>query len=102
MKLPVELCYIFIKLGAKLYGHFNLESHSPVEAMKSCTVPVIFFHGECDDFVPCEMSKINYEACCARKKLVTIPGAGHGLSYPSAPEIYLDALKEFFGPEASF
>lgn len=51
--------------------------------MKNCTVPVIFFHGECDDCVPCEMSRINYGACTGKKMLITIPGAGHGLSYPA-------------------
>ncbi|MBQ8768675.1 MAG: alpha/beta hydrolase [Oscillospiraceae bacterium] len=101
MGLPVELGYAFVKLGARLYGHFDLEETSPVEMMKRCTVPVIFFHGEDDDFVPCEMSRINYEACASRKRLVTIPGAGHGLSYPVDPETYLNALREFFGPEAS-
>ncbi len=101
MGLPVGLSYAFVKLGAKLYGRFDLEEVSPVEMMKRCTVPVIFFHGESDDFVPCEMSRINYEACASRKRLVTVPGAGHGLSYPVDPEAYLNTLREFFGPEAS-
>ena len=95
-KLPPALVYPFVKLGARLYGHFDLEETTPVEALKNASVPVIFFHGEDDDFVPCEMSRINYEACTSRKKLVTIPGADHGLSYSVAPEKYLDALREFF------
>ncbi len=98
MGLPAELAYPFVKLGARLYGHFDLEEISPVEAMKDCTVPVIFFHGEDDDYVPCEMSRINYEACAAKKMLVTVPGAGHGLSYPVAPATYLQALRDFFEP----
>ena len=101
MGLPVALSYPFVKLGAKLYGHFDLEETSPVEMLKNCTVPVIFYHGENDDYVPCRMSRINYDACAVKKKLVTVPGAGHGLSYPVAPEIYLNTLREFFGPEAS-
>lgn len=100
MGLPAELAYPFVRLGARLYGHFDLEEISPMEAMKDCTVPVIFFHGEADDYVPCEMSRINYEACAAKKMLVTVPGAGHGLSYPVAPETYLQALRDFFGPIA--
>ncbi len=94
--LSPMLLYSFVKLGARLYGHFSLEETSPIKAMKKCSVPVIFFHGENDDYVPCEMSRINYEACTARKMLVTIPGAGHGLCYPVAPERYLNALQEFF------
>lgn len=97
MGLPVNAGYFFVKLGARIYGHFDLEENSPQEAVKKCKVPVIFFHGEKDDYVPCEMSKINFDACNTRKMLVTVPEAGHGLSYLVAPEKYVDALKEFFG-----
>ena len=102
MGLPSSIGYFFVKLGARIYGHFDLDETSPEVALKNCTVPVIFFHGESDDFVPCEMSKINYDACHCRKKLVTIPNAGHGLSYLVEPEKYLSSLREFFGEEASY
>lgn len=102
MGLPADVGYPFVKLGAKLFGHFDLEAHSAVEAVKHATVPVIFFHGDGDDYVPCEMSRINYDACTAKKKLVIVPRAGHGLSYPVAPDTYLNALREFFGEEASY
>ena len=99
--LPAGICYPFVKLGAGLFGRFDLEETSALEAMGHCTLPVIFFHGEEDDFVPCEMSRINYEACTARKRLVTVPGADHGLSYPVEPERYLTALREFFESETT-
>ena len=98
LKIPAFLAYPFVKLGASVYGHFDLEEQPPVEAVKSCKVPVIFFHGEADDFVPCEMSRRNYAACTSRKKLVTVPGAGHGLSYPTDHQCYLKELREFFDP----
>lgn len=96
MKLPVALAYPFVRLGAALFGHFDLEEIPPIEAVKKACVPVIFFHGDQDDFVPCEMSVRNFEACAATKKLVIIPGAGHGLSYPVSPEVYLEELGVFF------
>ena len=96
--LPPKLSYPFVKLGARLFGHFDLEETSPVEAMQHCKLPVIFFHGEADDYVPCYMSRENYEACAGPRKLVTIPGAGHGLSYLVAPEYYLQELRAFFKP----
>lgn len=96
MKLPPKLAWPFIKLGAKLFGRFDLEETSPIEAMKVCTLPVIFAHGEADDFVPCDMSRRNYEACAAPKRLITVPGAGHGLAYPADPDSYLNALAEGF------
>lgn len=89
--------YFFVKAGARIYGGFDLEETSPVSALKSCSVPVLFFHGENDDFVPCQMSRINYEACASKKRLVTVPKAGHGLAYPIDPEGYLQAVREFFG-----
>lgn len=102
MGLPANISYPFVKLAARLYGRFDLEETAPVEAVKKAKVPIIFFHGESDEFVPCEMSRINYEACSSKKMLVTIPNAGHGLSFPMDPPKYLDALRDFFGSEASY
>ena len=102
MGISEEIGYFFVKLGARIYGHFDLEETSPEKALKNCGIPVIFFHGESDNFVPCEMSRINYDACSGRKMLVTVPGAGHGLSYPIDPNKYLTSLRDFFGEEASY
>lgn len=99
--LPAWFFYPLVKLGARIFGHFLLESDSALESVKGARVPVIFFHGEDDDFVPCEMSLENYEACTSRKMLITVPGAGHGLCYPVASEQYLSSLREFFGTELS-
>lgn len=99
MGLPVKPSYPFVKLAARLYGGFNLESYSPMEAVKQATVPIIFIHGQDDDFVPCRMSEQMYEACTARKRLLTIPGAGHGLACLADPEGYYQALREFFAEE---
>ena len=95
MKLPVWLVYPFIKLGARIYGGFKLEEFSALEAMKTCTLPVIFFHGEDDSFVPCDMSRQNFSECVAPKKLVTMKGAGHGMCFLAKPEEYLEHLREF-------
>ena len=101
MGLPGTLVYPFIKLGGLLFGGFNVEQASPKDLVKGCTVPVILYHGEDDAFVPCHMSQTLYDACPGKKRLVTIPGAGHGLSYAVDPERYLAELRDFFGPEAS-
>ena len=101
MRLPVTLLYPFVRLGARIYGGFDLESGSPIESIKNCRLPVIFFHGEADNFVPCYMSRENFDACTSRKAIYTVPGAGHGLSFPANQAQYIQQLGDFFGPEAS-
>ena len=96
MHLPPKAAYPFVKLGARLFGRFRLEEDSPQEAILRCTVPVLFFHGDADDFVPCEMSERLYALCPTKKKLVIVPGAGHGLAYPADPEQYLTEMRGFF------
>jgi fermentation-respiration switch protein FrsA (DUF1100 family) len=96
MHLPPAIFFPFVRLGARLFAHFDIKDASPIEAMKKAKVPVIFFHGDEDRFVPFYMSEENYEACTARKKLVTIHGAGHGLCYPVGIDEYEDALREFY------
>ena len=96
LKIPANLIYPFIKLGAKLFGHFDLEEYTPLEAMKTCKIPVIFFHGEDDAFVPCYMSQEIYNACNSPKHIVTVPKAGHGLVYLVDNNLYFKSVTEFF------
>lgn len=101
MGLPAKLCWPFVRWGARIFGRFDPEENSPLAAMERCKKPIIFFHGEEDGFVPCDMSREVFEACPTRKAIFTVPGADHGLSYPVDMDGYLAALRDFFGPEAS-
>jgi len=96
MELPPKLAYPFVQLGAKLFGGFNIDAIASIDSVKRCKLPVIFFHGENDNFVPAKMSQENYEACRSRKRLVLVPGAEHGLSYPVAPKTYIQEAYNFF------
>ena len=99
--LPPKLAYPFVRLGARLFGGFDPDTASAVDAIRNTKVPVIFYHGDADDFVPSYMSRDMYDACPSRKELVIIPGAAHGLSFPKDPDTYLLTLSAFFGPEGS-
>ncbi len=93
--LPADIVYPFIRLGGKIYGHFDLEETSPVEAVARSKTPIIFIHGDNDDYVPHSMSVECFNACKAKKMLVTIEGAGHGLAYPVDPKKYVSSLASF-------
>lgn len=98
MHLPDNLLYPFVRLGAILFGRFDPDSNSPISSMPNCRVPVIFFHGDTDAFVPYEMSQENYNACTAPKHFVITPGAGHGLCFPVDVDTYVKEIEEFFEP----
>ena len=95
LKLPPTPVYPFIKLGAKLFGKFDLEETSPIESVKSTNIPIIFYHGEVDAFVPMEMSAKLYMACSSKKKFIPIHESGHGLCYLVDPDKYINELKNF-------
>lgn len=95
MHLPADLLYPLVRLGALLYGGFDPNKADCPKALQSATLPIIFFHGDADGFVPCGMSEENYTACASPKRLVVTPGAGHGLCYPADEEAYIAAVREF-------
>ncbi len=96
MKCPARLLYPLVRLGAKLFGKVDLDETSPIQAVKNITLPTIFFHGEGDNFVPCDMSKKLFDACPAPKKLITVPDAGHGACYLKDRKGYIKELTNFF------
>lgn len=95
MKLPASLFYPFVKLGARIYGKFDLEETSPIEAVRKAKIPIIFIHGDADAFVPHAMSLRLYEECASEKFFLTVPGAAHGVAYPCDKELYVGAVIDF-------
>ena len=99
MKLPPKLLYPFVRLSAIIFGGFDPNKLSPISSMKKCKLPILFFHGDADDFVPLYMSEKNYDACASTyKKLVIVPGAAHGLAFPKDMESYYKEAESFFLP----
>lgn len=95
MKLPVGLAYFCVRLSARIYGKFDLHEVSAAEALAKTKIPVLFIHGEEDHYVPCEMSRKNYEACASEKELLIVPGADHGMSYMTDTEKYVETFVGF-------
>lgn len=93
--LPDALAYPFIRLGARIYGCFDLEEITAAEAVKKASVPILLLHGEDDRFVPYEMSKEIFENCASPTRLHTFPDAGHGLCYMVDPLRYEAVTVDF-------
>lgn len=95
MKLPVFPVYFIVRLSAMLFGGFDIDSASATEALRNCHVPVLLIHGEEDRLVPCEMSRVNYQACASEKELFLVPGADHGMSYMVDGKAYIHKMQSF-------
>ena len=96
LKLPADLAYPFVQLGARVFGGFNIDELSPLESARNTKVPILFIHGGKDTFVPCDMSVRCHEANPTDTRLHIIPEAGHGLAYPVDQEGYIQVAREFF------
>lgn len=80
MNFPVNPVYQILKLGAHLFGHFNLEEASALEAVQTLQIPILLIHGTCDSIVPPAMCQWLYDACTASKDLLLVDGADHANS----------------------
>ena len=81
LHLPIKLLYPLVSLSASIFGKLNLEECTAEEEGKKAALPALFIHGEADHFVPCQMGIRNYAAYGGPKKMITVPKAGHGMSY---------------------
>ena len=95
MGMPVKIVYPLILAGGVVYGKFNLNADSPVEAVKRAKLPILLIHGDDDRFVPYPMSQNIHSAAPEKIDFHTIPGAGHALDFSTAPEIFQGTVKEF-------
>jgi len=95
MKIPSQIAYPFVKMGALLFGRFHLNASSAVEAVKKSKKPILLIHGKNDLFVPYSMSEEIYNNAESEKQLEYFENAGHGLSYLIDTERYNNVVNVF-------
>lgn len=83
-------------LVCQLRAGYAFEAASAVESLRQARVPMLFIHGDADEFVPFSMLDECYEACAsAVKEKLVVEGAGHGLSASTDPELYWETVDAF-------
>lgn len=97
---PVWPLYRLVALGARVFGGFSLREASALEAVRHARVPILLIHGEADHTVPCEMAQALQEACASPVTLLTVPRAGHGVSWYVDPPGYREAMERFVAENA--
>ncbi len=76
------------------YG-WNFKEASSLNQVKKSSLPMLFIHGDNDDYVPTQMVYPLYNAKSEPKKLWIVPGAAHATSYRDNPEEYTMRVKSF-------
>jgi len=72
----------------KARAGFWLKEASAVKQVAQSATPILFIHGEEDNFVPFWMLDALYNAASCEKERLAIPGAGHGVASSFEPERY--------------
>jgi len=95
--LPVFPILPAAEIIIKCFAGFSMKEYSTLDAMKTNRIPVLFIHGENDDFVPTYMSRQNYDACIAEKRINIEPKAMHSESYYINTAKYKALVIDFIG-----
>ncbi|MDR0389643.1 MAG: lysophospholipase [Spirochaetaceae bacterium] len=105
-RMPVLFAVPALKLFSFVIRHtrgYALEDASPLAGALSSPVPMLFIHGDADDYVPPEMSRLMAEK---RKEkgsgpvsLTLIQGAAHAKSIVVDPDAWFKAAFEFIARE---
>lgn len=80
----------------KTISGYDIRDAAPIESVAKAKIPMLFIHGNKDNFVPTEMVYRLYQASSAPyKDLLIVEGADHAKSYPTDSAAYEAKVKEF-------
>ncbi len=82
-------------LVARWKAGYDFKEASATAQVGKCKKPMLFIHGEDDDFVPVWMGYEVYEAARCEKEFFLVKGAGHSQAELKDPQAYWDKVFEF-------
>ena len=72
------------------YGYKDVNT---LDEVAKTEIPILFVHGENDDFVPLWMTEKNFDACNSEKEILKVKNADHAESYFAQTDDYEKAIK---------
>ena len=93
--LPAFPVLNMFEIVANFRAKYDIKEASALEQVKKATVPILFIHGDNDDFVPEYMCEKLYEAANCKKDKLIIHSAGHTESRYKEPETYYNKIFDF-------
>lgn len=82
-------------LVTKMKANYTFQEASALEQVKKNTLPILYFTGEADTFVPTEMTHELYDATTSEREIVTFPHANHGEGIVLYRERYIETVSHF-------
>ena len=82
-------------LVSKFRAGYNLRKASALKQVSKSKTPILFIHGDKDDFVPYSMMDELYTATSSYKEKLTIEGAGHAKASKVNPDLYWSTIETF-------
>lgn len=79
----------------KVKAGYWFEEANPKNQVQNSNTPILFIHGEKDEFVPTRMTYENYHAANSPKEIYIVPDAKHGYAYVTNKEEYRFRVKRF-------
>ncbi len=86
--------FLFNRMNKRL-AKFDLKDTDVRTSVSQARVPMLFVHGDTDDFVPTRMVYELYDLCPTEKNLLIVKGAAHAESILIGSEKYKEKLNEF-------
>ncbi len=86
----------FSELFAKLMYGIDIKETSPADKVKDVKVPIFIIHGDLDDQVPVDSSKVIYNNANERKELWIAKNANHVQAHSKYKEEYEKRVLKFF------
>ena len=90
-----NLFITMINFWCKVFAKYDLKEKDTLTSLSNANIPILFIHGEDDDFVPCENTIINYDKYHGPKKIVLFKNTSHGISYLTDSKKYVNSIKMF-------
>ncbi len=94
MGISDRIGYPFVRFSARLLGRFSMRDAGAVDAVAHTKLPILLIHGTADDFVPYAMAE-ELKAANPDITLLSVPNAGHGLSFFYDIPAYTAAVRDF-------
>lgn len=93
--LESEIALRMASFATRLRAGYAIEDDQPIEQVKKSKVPILFIHGDQDDFVPFSMLDDLYNAANCEKQKLIIQGAGHANSCSVNTKLYYQTIFDF-------